>query len=89
MKILALVPARGKSQRIARKNLLLLGSKPLIAWPVDAVKNIAVVCDSLVSIDDPEIAAVARSAGALVPWLRPAYLATETRQQLSGLVEKL
>ena len=72
-----MVPARGNSQRIARKNLL-LGSKPLIAWPVDAVKNIPQVCDILVSTDDPEIAAVARSAGALVPWLRPAKLATDT-----------
>lgn len=78
MRILAFVPARGNSQRIARKNLMLLGSKPLIAWPVDAVKNIPEVCDILVSTDDPEIAAVARSAGALVPWLRPAELATDT-----------
>ena len=72
-----MVLARGKSQRIARKILLLLGSKPLIAWPVDAAKNTPEVCDILVSTDDPEIAAVARSAGALVPWLRPAELATE------------
>ncbi len=66
MRILALVPARGKSQRIVRKILLLLGSKPLIAWPVDEVKYSAVVCDILVSTDDPEIAAVARTAGTLV-----------------------
>ncbi len=77
MRILALVPARGKSQRIVRKNLLLPGSNPLIAWPVDEVKHIPVVCDILVSTDDLEIAAVARSASALVPWLRPAELATE------------
>ena len=67
MRILALVLARGKSQRIARKNLLMLGSKPLIAWPVDAAKNTPEVCDILVSTDDPEVAAIARSAGAFVP----------------------
>ena len=67
MRILALVPARGKSQRIVRKNLLLLGSKPLIAWPVDAAKNTPEVCDILFSTDDPEVAAIARSAGAFVP----------------------
>ena len=77
MRILAFVPARGSSKRIPRKNLLLLGNRPLIAWPVDAANNIPEVCDILVSTDDPEIAAVARAAGALVPWLRPAELATD------------
>ena len=72
------MPARGSSKRIPRKNLLLLGNRPLIAWPVDAANNIPEVCDILVSTDDPEIAAVARAAGALVPWLRPAELATDT-----------
>ena len=78
MKILTFVLARGHSRRIARKNLLLLGNKPLIAWLVDAAKNIPEVCEILVSTDDSEIAAVARSAGALVPWPRPTELATNT-----------
>ncbi len=78
MKILTFVLARGHSRRIARKNLLLLGNKPLIAWLVDAAKNIPEVCEILVSTDDPRIADVARSAGALVPWLRPTELATDT-----------
>jgi len=78
MRILALVPARGNSQRISGKNLRQLGSKPLVVWPIDAAKDVPEVCDILVSTDDPRIADVARSAGALVPWLRPTELATNT-----------
>lgn len=66
MKIFTFVPARGNSRRIVRNNLLILGSKPLIAWPVDTAKNIPEVCDILVSTDYPEIASVARIAVTLV-----------------------
>lgn len=66
MKILTFVPARGNSRQIVRKNLLMLGRKPLIAWPVDTAKNIPEVCDILVSTDYPEIASLARIAVTLV-----------------------
>ena len=78
MNILAFVLARGHSRRIARKNLRQLGSKPVLVWPIDAAKDMPEVCDILVSTDDPRIADVARSAGALVLWLRPTELATDT-----------
>ncbi|AOS44988.1 CMP-N,N'-diacetyllegionaminic acid synthase [Lacunisphaera limnophila] len=78
MRILALIPARGGSKRLPGKNLKPLGGKPMIAWSIDAAKDIAEVCDILVSTDDSEIAAVSRQAGAMVPWLRPAELATDT-----------
>ena len=77
MKILALITARGGSKRLLGKNVRSLGGRPLIVWSVDLAKKITEICDVLVSTDDPAIADVARKAGALVPWLRPAELATD------------
>ena len=78
MKILALIPARGGSKRLPKKNILPLGGKPLISWTIDAVKDIPEIVDILVSTDTDEIASVAKAAGALVPWLRPPALSTDT-----------
>lgn len=77
-RLLGVVPARGGSKRLPRKNVLPLGGKPLIAWTIDAARASGVLTDVLVSTDDEEIAAAAREAGALVPWLRPNHLATDT-----------
>jgi CMP-N,N'-diacetyllegionaminic acid synthase len=78
MRILALIPARCGSKRLPGKNIRVLGGKPLIVWSIDVAKDIAEICDILVSTDDPAIAAVCTVAEALVPWLRPANLATDT-----------
>ena len=78
MRILALIPARGGSKRLPGKNIRILGSKPLIVWSIDVAKNIPEICDILVSTDDAVIASICKDAGALVPWLRPAELATDT-----------
>jgi CMP-N,N'-diacetyllegionaminic acid synthase len=77
MRILALVPARNGSRRLPGKNIKPLCGKPLLVWSIDAVRGIPDVCDVLVSTDDAEAAAIARAEGALVPWLRPAQLATD------------
>lgn len=77
-RILAIVPARGGSKRLPRKNVLPLGGKPLIAWTIDTALKSGCFIDVLVSTDDEEIAKAARAAGAMVPWLRPAELATDT-----------
>jgi CMP-N,N'-diacetyllegionaminic acid synthase len=77
MRLLALIPARGGSKRLPNKNLLLLGSKPLIAWSIEAAHGLPSICDILVSTDDSTIARAAIEAGAKVPWLRPADLATD------------
>ena len=77
MKVLALIPARGGSKRVPGKNVRDLAGKPLIIWTLDAVRGVEGIVDVLVSTDDPGIAAVASSAGARVPWLRPAHLATD------------
>lgn len=77
-RLLAIVPARGGSKRLPGKNIMLLGGRPLINWTIDAALDSGVCIDVIVSTDDNEIASVARSAGAMVPWLRPAELATDT-----------
>lgn len=76
MNRLLLIPARGGSKGIPGKNIVPLGGKPLIAWTIGP----ALQCDMgrvLVSTDDGEIATVAGNAGAEVPFLRPAELATD------------
>jgi CMP-N,N'-diacetyllegionaminic acid synthase len=78
MKILALITARGGSKRIPGKNIRQLGGLPLIVWSIESVKGLPKICEILVSTDDVAIADIARNAGALVPWLRPADLATDT-----------
>ena len=74
MEILAIIPARGGSKSIPRKNLKLLGGKPLIAWSIECALK-SKVNRVLVTTDDPEIAAVAKKYGAEAPFLRPAELA--------------
>lgn len=75
---LALVPARGGSKTIPRKNLRPLAGKPLIAHVLEAAAASGVVDRVCVSTDDEEIAAFARDAGAETPFLRPAELALDT-----------
>ena len=77
MRILALIPARGGSKRLPGKNIKLLGDKPLINWTIDAAQGLPEICEILVSTDTPEIALVAKEAGANVPWLRPEVLSTD------------
>jgi CMP-N,N'-diacetyllegionaminic acid synthase len=78
LRILALITARGGTKRLPGKNIRLLGGVPLIVWSIEVAKDVPQICDILVSTDDPAIAAIARNAGAMVPWLRPAELATDS-----------
>lgn len=89
MKILALIPARGGSKRLPGKNIRILGGKPLIVWSIDVARDISEICDVLVSTDDPAIAAVCSKAGAFVPWLRPAGLATDTASSVDVALHAL
>lgn len=73
MKILTLIPARGGSKRLPRKNVLPLGGKPLIAWTIHNALE-AGCKDIIVSTDDAEIAEISKRYGARVPWLRPKEL---------------
>jgi N-acylneuraminate cytidylyltransferase len=74
---LAIIPARGGSKGIPRKNVLPLLGKPLIVWTIEAAQQAALVSRIVVSTDDDEIAEVARAAGAEVI-MRPAELAGDT-----------
>ncbi len=72
--VLALIPARGGSKGIPRKNVLELAGRPLVAWSITQARESARVDRVVVSTDDAEIAAVARDWGAEVPFLRPGEL---------------
>lgn len=75
--LLCVIPARGGSKGVARKNLVDVAGKPLIVWTIEQALATPGL-DVVVSTDDEEIAHVARTAGARVPWLRPARLAQDT-----------
>ncbi|WP_374350815.1 pseudaminic acid cytidylyltransferase [Chitinimonas sp.] len=75
--LVAVIPARGGSKRIPRKNIRNFLGKPLLAYSIDAARRAAVFDHIIVSTDDEEIANVARSCGAEVPFIRPASLADD------------
>ncbi|UGB46559.1 pseudaminic acid cytidylyltransferase [Frateuria edaphi] len=72
---LAVIPARGGSKRIPRKNIKMFHGRPVIAWSIDAARRSQCFDTIVVSTDDEEIARVAETCGALVPFPRPAELA--------------
>jgi pseudaminic acid cytidylyltransferase len=74
---LAVIPARGGSKRIPRKNIKHFGGKPLIAWSIEVALQSACFDRVLVSTDDHEIAKVARTYGAEVPFVRPPELSND------------
>jgi CMP-N,N'-diacetyllegionaminic acid synthase len=80
--ILALIPARGGSKGLPRKNVLPLGGKPLIAHTIETALAAELVTRTIVSTDDEEIAEVARAYGAEVPFMRPAELAQDASTDL-------
>jgi CMP-N-acetylneuraminic acid synthetase len=85
MSIVAIIPARGGSKGIPRKNLVRISGRPLIAYAIDAARNAASVDRVLISTDDSEIADVGRMLGAEVPFLRPLELADDSAPMLGVL----
>jgi N-acylneuraminate cytidylyltransferase len=75
--VLALIPARGGSKGIPRKNLLPLAGKPLIVYSIEHALASTRITRTIVSTDDEEIARVAREAGAEVPFMRPSEYAQD------------
>ena len=75
MKTLAIVPARGGSKRLPRKNARLLAGKPLVTWTIEAALSTSMIDEVIVSTEDREIGQIAQEAGACVPWVRPKELA--------------
>ena len=74
---IAVIPARGGSKRIPRKNIKEFCGKPMIAWPIETAKQSGLFDHILISTEDQEIAEVAKTFGAEVPFMRPAKLADD------------
>ena len=73
----AIIPARGGSKRIPRKNVKDFYGKPMIAWSIEAAKASGCFDKIIVSTDDSEIAHIARQFGAEIPFMRPAALSDD------------
>lgn len=76
-RILGLIPARGGSKGIPRKNIVDLCGKPLIAWTIQSALESEFIDDVIVTTDDDEIAEVSKKSGAFVPFIRPSELAQD------------
>lgn len=76
--VTALIPARGGSKRLPRKNVKPLNGKSLIAWTIEAAKYSKYIDNVVVSTDDIEIKAISENFGAKVPFIRPDYLSHDT-----------
>ena len=85
MKVLGIVPARGGSKGIPRKNVRLLGGRPLLAHTAEAALAAHRLARVVLTTDDEEIAEVGRSCGLEVPFLRPAELARDDTPTLPVL----
>jgi len=75
--VLALIPARGKSKELPRKNIIPLLDKPLIAWTIEQAKESKYVDRVVVSTEDKEIAEISKKYGAEVPFMRPKRLSSD------------
>lgn len=85
-KILAIIPARGGSKGIPRKNIKDFCGKPLIAWAIEAAQKSGVVSRLIISTDDAEIAEVGRKYGAETSFVRPADLAEDKSPTLPVII---
>jgi N-acylneuraminate cytidylyltransferase len=74
---IAIIPARGGSKSIPRKNLKILGKHPLIAYSIETALRAKIISDVIVSTDDREIAEVSQIYGAQVPFIRPENLSQD------------
>jgi CMP-N-acetylneuraminic acid synthetase len=87
--VVAIVPARGGSKSIPRKNVRLLGRAPLLAYSIEAGLAARLVDRVIVSTDDEQIAAIASRLGAEVPFIRPAALAEDATPDLPVFLHAL
>ena len=83
--IVAIIGARGGSKSLVKKNIRELAGKPLIVWTVEAARNCSLIDRVIVSTDDDEIAEIAATCGAEVPFRRPAELAGDNVPSISFL----
>jgi CMP-N,N'-diacetyllegionaminic acid synthase len=88
-KVLAVIAARGGSKGLPAKNVADLGGKPLIAWSIAAARGSQLVDRTILTSDDPNIAAAAKSVGCDVPFVRPASLATDDASMVDVLLHAI
>jgi N-acylneuraminate cytidylyltransferase len=81
--VLALVPARGGSKGVPRKNIRLVGGKPMIAWTIEAARGSRYIDRLVLSSDDQAIVDVAVECGCDAPFIRPAELASDQADSMS------
>lgn len=89
MKVLAIIPARGGSKGVPRKNIIEIKEKPLICYSIEAgldAKKRGLIDELVVSTDDEEIANISRKAGADVPFMRPDYLSNDTAKSVDAMI---
>ena len=89
MENIALIPARGGSKGILRKNIKLFNSKPLIYWTIKAALESEYIDRVIVSTEDEEIAEISRSFSAEVPFKRPSALAEDTTKGIETVLHAL
>ena len=89
MKVLCLILARGRSKRIPKKNIKVLGDKPLIAYTIECAKNSKYINRIVVSTDDSEIADISRQYGAEIPFHRPKEISQEDSTELDAFKHAL
>jgi CMP-N,N'-diacetyllegionaminic acid synthase len=88
-RILGLIPARGGSKGLPRKNILPLLGKPLISWSIEQGLSSAYLDSVVVSTDDEEIASIAKHDGAEVPFLRPEELASDAAASIEVIAHAI
>lgn len=88
-KILAIIPARGGSKRLPRKNILPIGGKPLIQWTIEASNLSKYIDTTFVSTDSSEIASIATDCGLSVPYLRSDSLSSDTASSMDVILDAI
>jgi CMP-N,N'-diacetyllegionaminic acid synthase len=86
LKFLAVIPARGGSKGIPKKNIIELNGKPLIQYTIESAIQSSYLDDVIVTTDCEEIAEVSKLAGAEVPFMRPDELASDSAKTIDALV---
>ncbi|MBP2241993.1 N-acylneuraminate cytidylyltransferase [Cytobacillus eiseniae] len=88
-KVLAIIPARGGSKGVPRKNIRSLAGKPLIAWTIDEAKKSKYIDRLILSSEDEEIIEIAKYYGCEVPFVRPSNLAEDTTPGIDPVIHAL
>ena len=87
--LLAIIPARGGSKRLPRKNILELKGKPMIAWTIEAASYSKFIDRIIISTDDQEIAQICRDYGVDIPFIRPGDLGKDESNSIDVIMHTI